>query len=471
MSNQPVRQAVQGVLLASVLVLCLNFVLHAALGIAAPGSYRAAAKNAVEAGTLVERTPLPLATDRGPFRYDFNDCLVLSMLAVRQPEDIISPRRVAEPSPPAWSPPSYYVARAESAEVSKSRGVFIHNTCYELMRGLEGGVRTVAYHRYVHLYVPLAGFGSVLLGFGGYTQLLHWLAILIPVILVALTFKSAESRGKGYLGLGLAYLACSGVYRFSWSSVLGPAEILLSSVMLLMFLLRDRTYLFFAFAGAFAGAIDFLTGLIPSLLVLVLGIAALEGRSWRSGLSEGVVTGAAAIAVILLKTLVVALAFGPDALTAGMDNMAAHSGVGDIANFEGLSALSDRLGLDAAIYQNRLAAAGLAFAKFAYFSDLVGWGSRPIGVLFVLGGPAILAIMAFVLMRRGNPAGVLLFLAIAGVLVWVLLLPSHSLGHALWMQRLPVWLTIILVGCLCAGISRMKSVSSTRGAPDHLAHG
>jgi hypothetical protein len=297
----------------------------------------------------------------------------------------------------------------------------------------------------------------------------------MPFLLLACVFNSRDAhhgmeRKAAFGAMGIAYLLFSGVTYFAWQVDLAPAEIILGLALLFAFfhplieLSPRKLCAAAALFGSLCVSFDFLRGLIPSALALLIGMFAIEPSADEASRVRKAWLAAASfvfaiIFAFVLKQAAVAVFAPSNGVSVATGQLAVHisQSTWDV-NPSAIEALA-RHGVSVeAIKSNRLFAFIYALAKLAYFSDLLAFGIRPLGVLIVVVGPAALVALGCIRLWRPSPAlprvaAALLVLSVFVPLAWVFIFIEHTIDTAVIMQRMLAWPAILLAGVAAKLIS------------------
>lgn len=464
---------------SALLVLVVLFAVSLANTFVDKDTYKTRARQAMSEGVLIEKGFLPLARGSEPYRYSQNDCLILSMLATDAPgtrlQAAISPSTPNTATPPEFQPAGIGSTRVEPRAVAVARGTPQFAHCFRLKEALSPlSSEPAYYHRYVHGYWVLAGALMALMSFSSLTTLLASIAVLIPTVMIGVCLFRARTgdaaRPVAFAAMGLAYLVCSGVTLYAWSIDLACAEIILSGFLLWCFLrpLPEQSLSKLAFTvglfGTLCASFEFLTALIPSALVLLFGLLALDqkdGSLKRPALTV-VFFCASAIMTLAVKTAIVAMLWSNEETGAAASQLIEHTRPGNWQMGAEANAALGKLGIAPdQIRDSRIFAFVFAMGKLAYFSDLTGLGSRAFGLLTAVVGPAILVALSLKALHRpcfglSRTAAVLLLASASVILVWVFVLIGHTIMNASWMQRMLPWLSILFCGIVARQVSTQK---------------
>lgn len=404
---------------------------------------------AVHSGALLRQAWLPLWHGDPIDVYGLNDCLILSMLE-------LAPRDGAFPS--ALSPlipvPTDVGTTVSSVPATAQ--------CHDLTRVVASAGDSVDanavtyYHRYIHGYRALLGLALAMMPFATASALM--LAVL-SALLLALgigairQWTTVPRRATGYMAIAASLLLCGGLPVFGWSFSYAPADIVL-----VLFLLysqhaplteqRETTLiLVLSLLGAATASLDFLTGALPAsfcafLLALSFDAPTVALAQRRLLLGTLAFVGGA-IGIFALKLTAAAVIWGPSVFTNFTDQLGAHMGSETILAPNEAAQLAP-YGLTAERFtHSRLLRTLYAGVKILYYTPIVTWGSRAVGI-FLFAGGLVLGSVALLFPRQGalglspmrRPMLALAFCVIPG---WYLLFPGHTIQHALFMVRVLVW--------------------------------
>jgi hypothetical protein len=317
-------------------------------------------------------------------------------------------------------------------------------------------------------------------GYASATAILWGLAVAIPIILIALAWLSKSpvvgppDRRLAYGAMALAYLIFSGVSYYAWEIDLAPAELLLGVALLVAFLrpisglTPTRLWTIAAVFGALCLSFDFLRGLLPSALSLLIGLFAVEqpqgggSELKRAALAVGAFCSAVFV-TFAVKALVVMLIWPAGEVSGAGRQLLLHmsSGTWEI-NAAGADTLA-KVGVSVeAIKASRFLSFFYALAKLAYFSDLLTFGLRPLGLVAVVVGPALLLAIAVARTFKpsaslSRPAAMLLLASLAVPLLWIFVFVEHAIDTPAVMQRILAWPTIILCGTVVRQIAARRT--------------
>ena len=468
----------------SALTVLALFLVNFALSFLDRDIFRDRAIRAVNSNVLIERASFPLASV-GAYRYDPNDCLILTMLASRPSgnrlESSVSPVTPTFQAPPNFRAVGFDVSRRESRAQALERKTPRYEHCALLLEELQPtGEPRAYYHRYVHGSWVLSGLILSIFEFQTATDLLRIVAIALPIALLIAIARSkgmTEGRRAQFVAMAVFYLLFSGVTFFAWKLALAPAEIILSSLLAVAFFFplgkqpTKRIILIGSLYGALCASFEFLTGLLPSALALLVGLFAVdrdphEEVDLRNAILAAVSFAFAAVFCLALKATAVALIWGPSEILAAGATLTGHfSATGWMNNPSARPIYSALSNFGEGFANSRLAAVVFAFGKLAYFSDLVALGSRPLGLVITILGPALFAALAILRLVRPSKsvprsAAALALISCSVIFGWVFLMVEHTIVNAVWMQRMLPWLSCLLIG----GMFRMTVQKSEQSA-------
>lgn len=411
--------------------------------------YQARIAEAAREGTLGEPVRLPFHGGRSYHVFAHNECLVLSMLALPDPGTLAE--RIVSPLIPATR---------NALPGPEQRGFPPYAQCGDLARILapDEEVGAWRYHRYLHGHRTLAGLllAWLPLGTAGWLLLALVLAAPMAVALIAsarLARRRSRDRGRdaGYLALAIALPLLSALPIYGRSIVHAPADIVVGVALLCAYLGRPwttperRLVAACAAFGALTAIFELLTGGLPTGIVLLLAVAALEGPDAAAGRRVLLMLGAYLLAFLgcfaVKFAAVGAIWSGAEIIDAAAQlTMRLGHAQWEIAP-ENAARLAG-FGVSPDLVQSgRVASTIFAFGKLLYFSPQLGFGLLPLGIAIVLVGPATLLLRS----ARGSTAederrvGRQLLLAALVVAGWYAIMLNHTIVHAHFMVRLLAW--------------------------------
>lgn len=265
--------------------------------------YRNRAVEALEKQVLVERAFFPFASSTAPYKYNHNDCLILSMLTVQPAatplRSALSPRTPSLPVPPEWVSVGVDDWRQTTSQQDASYRAPKHEQCYNFVATARGEeARENYYHRYIHGYWVLSGLLLAIMSLKAASTLLYITALLpcLAIIIIVLRrriYRVTTSRDWAFLASSVSYLLVSGVTLYGWSLSFAPGEIVLSGFLLFAYLrplgnLSDGALLLAAATfGCLTAAFEFLTGGIPAGVALLLGLMGMD-RIGENGIKRAI---------------------------------------------------------------------------------------------------------------------------------------------------------------------------------------
>ena len=452
-----------GVVLAT---LAAFYVVSLATAMVDPARYRKVIAEAVATGTLAQTRRLPFGGEAAPI-YNFNDCLILSMLVLPQDPNpllrALSPIVPADPTP--WS-----------GEVQQGYPPYVQ--CRDLAAAMASttAMPTNAYHRYLHGDWVLA---KALLAFLPLSTACNVIAVFLALLLLApaalagrrlIAGGADRPRERAYFALSLCLFAFSALPVFAWSFSFAPSDIVLAAMVLFFYLrppssLSDQGLVVAAaLFGTLTALFEFLTGAAPSgLMALVAVIAFDDAASARQMLRRlllaAIIFGAAIALSFAVKMAAVAAIWGVSELGVFGRQVGAHMSAGgwDIApdNAERLS----RFGISVESIRNSVVLSyAYALSKIVYFTQSIGFGSIALGAILAVALPLGLAgFSIFALLRARNEVTRLRIASVlAGCLVmpaWYLAFIHHTIVHAHFMFRPMVWPLALLTALLAWGMT------------------
>lgn len=415
-------QAVAPALLALLAIALVNAFFMAASFYAgsAPSAKKVdAVREAFATGELVEKDYLKSDWRRGKNQY--NDCVVLQLA--------INPRESAMKKALA---PALYVSRGLHSEVCRSLRLLVSNETASV--GLIGD----SYSRYWHGYVPLT---SALLEIAEVGKIRQALRLFVFASLLALILAAARAGGAlrtagisvgvtGMLFWGLPY------YGQGLSFAPGDAIVILG---ITAFIIARRTLqnvsklvVYSAAYGSLVAYFDFLTGPLPTgacLLFLFAYLAKFDERpqakpsgAWKNAiLALGTYT-LGAVLTVAIKQLLVLATLGPDELRTLVENAQLYTGFAEDRPL-------------AMVYVS-------AFFNLFKYTPLLTYYSILGGVVLLLCFALAWAVAAYLALRSGSQTGKSVFLAhvvgASGIMMWVLLMPTHTIIHGFMARMLMV---------------------------------
>ncbi len=427
--------------------------------------YRERAGAALVSGELGQMAWFPLAAEADPralpYRYNHNDCLILSML-------ILEPKGTALQK--ALSP----LMPSTKAERNDPR-LPDHDACWRFAAALEDPARPAEhYHRYLHGHWVLAGALLPLMSFGALTAALLLISIAIPLAAAAVggvrLARGGGERGRNlaYLLMGLAGPMLISTNGYGRSLSFAPSDIVIFSFLLFTLVrplssLSDRSFvLALALFGALTASFEFLIGAVPAALAVFVGCLALDPSPDARLLLRRAAKGTfcftlAVVLAFLLKWLPVALVWDWQALFGAAEKLAGWTresrwtislwAFPEIHQLWGWGFPPEEL------HDSRLLTIVFAFLRMANQSSMMGFGSPAVGFLIIVAGPVLLAASSVLglIVGRGPANRARPLLMLLGPLIfiaWHSLFVHHSILHAYFMQRPFAWLTMLLLGWL-----------------------
>ncbi len=443
------------------ILLCVNLL----AGNVDPAFYRTRAIQALEGGELAKRAFFPLAENRSgtaaPYRYNHNDCIILSALTVKPRGNVI--QRSLSPLEP--------MERAQRADAR----VPDHEACWRFAEVLEDPARPAEfYHRYIHGHWVLAAALLPFLSYATLTSILLLISLAIPLTASAIAGVRQRARNEdarrnlAYLLAGIAGAALISMNNYGRSLSFAPSDIVIFSFLLFSLVrplsaLSDRTFVVVvALFGAFTAMFEFLTGAIPAALAVLLACLAFDpspdARLLVRRAAQGLFCFTLAILLaFLLKWLVVAMIWDWQALSGAVEKLAGWTresrwspslwAFPEIHQLWSLGYPPER------VENSRLLTSAFAFLRMANQSVTMGFGSPTLGFLIIVVGPILLAATsaAGTVFGRTPVAKVRALLILLGplaFLAWHAVFVHHSILHAYFMQRPFSWLTMLLFGWL-----------------------
>ena len=427
--------------------------------------YRDRAREAVTSGVLAQKAFMPLGAGSEPYRYQYNDCLILTMLVLPPEAGLrgsVSPRA-----------PRDYARSFTSGSVPR------HWMCENLVRALRGpDIPADPYHRYIHGDWVLAGLLLAVMPFSTASLLLlsGVAALALGVLLAALTGlrrdRESAARSAAFAAMAGAFLLVSGVWHFGWSFSFAPSDMVLLGLLLFAYrhpfasLDAARLFQWMGLFGALTAAFEFLVGAAPTGVALILAcIACQRGLARRGAASQALtaVGGFAAGFVLAFagKLVLVGLLWGwPEVTAAGsqLTNKVAGTAPGIADKILAMGPFPRWLA------EGRLGGMFFSGYKMAVYSGWMMFGSRTLGVLVAGACPALLVLSCAVVSVRSKSEDsrcrALLLMAAAAVLaVWYVLFVNHTIQHPNVMVRPLAWLTIFACGLgAWAAVERRRGV-------------
>ena len=455
--RRPVHRHCWPVLIASVACVAALVIATAFTATRGHGGYQARVAAALEDGTLGRAVILPFGPARPYYQFAFNDCLILSMLTV--PDGGTAAERIVSPLVPL-------------SDGGVPDGFPPYSHCAALASTLAGTAdgQGWRYHRYLHGHRALAGLLLHWLPLGAASALLA-LAALAPYLAVAglamaalLRRRSADpGRHAAYLTLAVALPLLTALPVYGRSFGFAPSDMVLGIALLAAYRHRAwaaRENLLVAGCatfGALTAIFEFLSGGRPAGFVLLVAIAAFEGRHHDAGRRLALMLAAYALAFGLcfaVKLGSVMIVWGPSELTSVVTQLALRVGHAEWDVAPENAARLAAFGLSVETLQSgRLAGTAFAFGKLAFFSSQLGFGSLACGLVIVLLGPLVLPWCAVRSRKAGaDPAArrvwLLLLLAACVVPFWYVVFLNHTIVHAHFMVRLLAWPTALALAGL-----------------------
>lgn len=456
----------------STLLLISLFLVSYAMTFVDKKIYRIRAADSVAAGVLIERAPFFLMNP--PYRHMQNDCLILSMLATQGPGS--RSQRALSPATPALAPPAEYrsigydQSRLEPRKDAERRGTPRAEHCFLTKLAIKNNTSAFYYHRYIHGHWLVASVLISILSFKTASLLLFLVPILVSLSTIVMAASNSHryplsARDVSYMLLSVGYIAFSGVTFFAWSIDLALAEIILTSFIMFCYRnplsdLSDRSIaVMSAVLGSLCISFEFLTGLIPSALTLLMGLLALDHSLHKSDPFRGFIIAlsafvASVVCALALKAGAVVILFGFEEIMSSATTLARHLSSDTWEVSVSTTKALSQVGISAAqVKEFRVLSYVFALAKLAYFSDLLTFGYRPLGIIVGIGGSlgfALWSALNTFRLRSLERSNMLLFFACCAVpFSWTFVMLNHSVVNAIWMQRMFVWPT--LVGLALAG--------------------
>lgn len=232
-------------------------------------------RDAVDSGALGATTFLPLAPHVPIYEYNFNDCLILSMLVLPASgtalERAISPIIPTQPTMdefPAGYPP--------------------YGQCQQLFSALNNPSPGVYYHRYLHGdWVLAKGLLSVLSFRSGTNLLLLILCSLIAATAITSTRSawlgsSLRPRDLSFLSVSIVLAVFYAVPAYDRSLSFAPSDIILVGFVFFSYmhplstLAEAKFVTAIAVFGSLTAIFEFFIGAIPAGAVVILGMLALD---------------------------------------------------------------------------------------------------------------------------------------------------------------------------------------------------
>lgn len=373
-------------------------------------------------GTLRDDLYLPLDRTRGV--HQFNDCLILTMVLLRDEDPLHS---AISPLYMRGTPPRQASVCPKLRELANGADRLDYEESY--------------YHRYLNAYrvataallpaLSVEGIRTLLKG-GSY-------ALLAAVLAVAVARRNWPLAGIATalaLFYGVEYFGMSPSHAFADWVVYGL--LLYAGFRNLMDLTPVR---FTAVVVAYASLciwFEFLTGAVPmglAVLTGVLGLHAAARDDWVHGTHRLLLGGGLFLATVgsalLLKQAIAAQVFGSYVWDMFNSRVAAHTGTE-----------KDTPAMVWATLTTQMGHIGLGDAGVGHAAILAGLGVLGLSYMWIM-----LATRRPTL-RLGATAVLLSAGVVAG---WYLALPSHSIRHAIFMVRLCAW--PIAAGLAMAGLA------------------
>lgn len=448
-----VRRCVVLVLLA----LATLYAASVAVQLVGRDHYLNVVRKAVQTGVLGQTIVLPLAHGEPSSVYNFNDCLILSMLVLPPQDKLLT--SALSPLVPAVSAPW---------DEDAIPGYPHYVQCRDLASVLNAAPgqepRAVYYHRYLHGDWVLAGLLLALLPFGLATNLLGFVLIGTLVALVAMASRNvfrgeganASTRDRAYAVLGLTLLLFYDLPVYCRSLSFAPADIVIAGFLLYSYLYRPSLLSNQAFAtaaslfGALTLFFEFLTGGIPSGIMAIMAVVAFDDWPDRATMVRrllvgiGSFTGAIALC-FLVKMGVVTAIWGSQELSIFVTALSAHAGSSawSIAP-ENLVKLR-HFGVDVnTIRSSRLLSYLYALSKIMFFARGLTFGSIGLSLALIGALPIALATRRIVCLATEvdevrRTRDLLLLGACAVMPVWYFVMVQHTIIHAFFMFRPMVW--------------------------------
>ena len=330
------------------------------------------------------------------------------------------------------------------------------------------------YTRYWHGHNALTAALLYGLEFATVRHILRAAAYLSLLVLALFALRS-EPRLRT-MGLILAFFGAAfwGLPYFGQSPSHGPGDttIVLGFIVLLALARRGVSISSYQALCAGFGAVlvfmEFLTGLLPTAAALLLPFGYLAARPpepsvddvsarWRYALAGLVAFGLGVLLTALLKQVLAIAAFGPEVIDAFTNNL----------NFY----LQD---LDSGPRNRILMGFYAAMASVYRFGPILAYGSSA-GAILLFGSSVAAWIGASVLARRSGSKDSVHALAACGagaavILVWILVLPTHTFYHP-YMVRMMIaplalgWIALALQVQQMAGRRRGIGSMTETGSP------
>lgn len=449
-----------GVVVAATLALLLCVNLTA--GMVDRSVYRQSAIAALESGELAEKARFPLAAGGAgaarPYRYNHNDCIILSALTV-EPRGSALERALSPLEPMAAS-------RRADARVPD------HEACWRFAEVLEDPAPAAEfYHRYIHGHWTLAGALLPFLSFAALTGALLMVSAAIPLAAsgvagVRLFRGTGDSRRNlAYLMMGINGAALISLNNYGRSLSFAPSDIVIFALLLLSLVrplssVSERSFvLIIALFGTLTAVFEFLIGAIPAALAVLLACTAFDPSSDARLLARRAAVGVfcftlAIFLAFLLKWVTVALVWDWQALSGAVEKLAGWTresrwsrtlwAFPEIHQLWSLGYPPER------VENSRLLIIVFALLRMANHSVTMGFGSHLLGFLIIVAGPVLLAASSAVgaVFGREKMRALLILLGPLVFLIWHAVFTHHSILHAYFMQRPFAWLTVLLFGWL-----------------------
>ena len=443
--------------------------------------YRQRIVEAVHSGGFAKRIPFPFGSSSGaeqPFRYNHNDCLILSMLA--SPAQGSPVQNAVSPLMPVGR------ARMPDGRVPP------HEACSRMLLAASQSVQTEYYHRYVHGHWTLAGVLLPLMSFETLSLLLllSSCSLALGVAAVALyrlagRRSAAPARDAAFLGMGAAGPLLLSLNNYGRSLSFAPSDIVMFGFMLVTLLrplsgLSDRSFLTaITLFGALTAAFEFLTGAIPAAIALLLGCLAFDPAADQRLLARRAIRGIfcfglAVLLALLLKWLAVGVFWNGQEVASAAEKLAGWTRESrwtiSLWAFPEIHQLW-ALGFPPQQVENsRILLFAFALLRLANESISMGFGSEWLGYFIIVAGPALLLVAGLIGVLRGGTGahrirGTFLMLAVAVMLGWHLLFVHHSILHAYFMQRPFAWLTLLLIGWVGWCIGKVRGLARRSPSP------
>lgn len=401
------------------IVVFANLLFLALLVVAPAGPHVAAARvrKAFETGEIETNASLPLDRRRGSFQY--NDCLILQMLANEDSSPFA--RAVA---------PKVYVKGPSWRPCEVLRDLVVNRVDPETLI-------LKRYSRYWHGCSAVTGFALRWMELRRLRSLLAGAVWLGIGALALAAYRSGFRVRRAGLVIALAAATVWGVQYYSPGLSQGPGDALLLFALATLAAwpgMTARLGTIVPYAAAFGAAVVFFemfTGQLPTavawLAVLTLAAARDERRQGaisapRAVLAAVTAFGLAAAATVLVKQALALLLVGPEA------------GQGFLEHLDRYMSLPEANG--------RWPGFLLPFVRLAQYSGALTFGNRAAGYVLILATAlAWLAAAIRYWRQRGSDQGrdlLVLFGAALVSMFWILLLPNHTYIHAYLMVRLLV---------------------------------